>query len=328
MLQHLFTKALADLILPRKCIVCGEKLTLQEEHLCRWCREDMPLTRFWQLKHNRMADKFNERIQAELEKRWELSAKNSSLAHTDDRLSRIRHLDNEPMEYTGLCDKTNEPTYLPTERYAYAAALFFYSDDADYKKIPYRVKYEGDVRAGKHFGAVLGRYLSGCEWFKDIDMIIPVPLHWKRKWKRGYNQAEIIAQGISDATGAPVRTDILKRRRNTKTQINLDIKDKAVNVAGAFIATLSDLSTKSIHTSAPSPPSTRNPENGSTHISDSRALAKINTTTDECDIRHILLIDDVFTTGSTLTSCFMALREVFQGKVRISVATLGFVGRF
>ena len=260
---------LADFLLPRKCIVCGEKLTAQEEHICRWCRDDMPQTRFWQLRHNPMADKINAAIQKELEKLWDAG---------DFR----------------------------TERYVRAAALFFFNEEGDYKKIPYRIKYEGDILAGRHFGRMLGDRLSSAEWFQDIDTIIPVPLHWRRKWKRGYNQAEIIAQGISEALGIPVRTDILRRRKHTRTQINLNIQQKSANVAGAFSASL--------------------PQTRSTNAD--------NVTSDKAGSnrtyhpRHILLVDDVFTTGSTLTACFFALRSAFPPEVRISVATLGFVGRF
>lgn len=243
---------LADLIMPRKCIVCDEKLALEERHLCRWCLSDMPLTRFWQLRHNRMADKFNEVVQKQLEEKWETEGVTSGLH----------------------------------ERYSYAAALFFFNDEADYKRIPYSIKYEGNTSAGKHFGKILGEHLSGAEWFGDIDAIIPVPLHWLRRWKRGYNQAEIIAQGISAVLEKPVRTDILKRKKQTKTQTQLSIREKSRNVAGAFTATADS---------------------------------------DE-EFRHILLVDDVFTTGSTLLACFTALREVFPPNVRISVATLGFVG--
>ena len=254
---------LADFLLPRKCIVCGEKLTAQEEHICRWCRDDMPQTRFWQLRHNPMADKINAAIQKELEKLWDAG---------DFR----------------------------TERYVRAAALFFFNEEGDYKKIPYRIKYEGDIRAGRYFGKMLGDRMSRAEWFQDVDIIIPVPLHWRRKWKRGYNQAEIIAQGISGALGIPVRTGILRRRKHTRTQINLNIQQKSANVAGAFSASL--------------------PQTRSTNAD--------NSSNRTYRPRHILLVDDVFTTGSTLTACFLALREVFPPEVRISVATLGFVGRF
>lgn len=247
-------RALADLLIPRKCIVCGEKLALEEKHICRWCRDDMPLTRFWQVSHNAMADKFNEAIQKKLETEWDRAAG----------------------------EETGGRRY---ERYAFAAALFFFNNDAEYKRIPYRIKYEGDIPAGRYFGAILGHRLSQAEWAGDVDVIIPVPLHWRRRWKRGYNQAEIIAEGVSVSLGVPVCGDILKRTRSTKTQVKLETTEKSTNVEGAFSATFRE------------------------------------------GIGHILLIDDVFTTGSTLTACFWALREVFPPSMRISVATLAFVGR-
>ena len=250
--QHLH--GLADLILPRRCIVCEEKLAPDEKHLCRNCSSDIPQTRFWQLKHNRMSDKFNDSIQKWLEKQWDISGSTTS-----------QH-----------------------ERYAYAAALFFFNDDANYKKIPYSIKYKGNIQGGRHFGILLGQKLASAQWFGDIDVIIPVPLHWRRRWTRGYNQAEIIASGLSAALETPVRTDILKRHKYTKTQIRLNIKEKAGNVDGAFSVTAG-------------------PHEG---------------------IRHILLVDDVFTTGSTLLACFVALRKAFPPAVRISIATLGFVGRY
>ena len=86
----------------------------------------------------------------------------------------------------------------------------------------------------------------------------------------------------------PLRTDILIRSRRTRTQTKLDIKGKARNVSGAF-----KVSRRHILTEVPV---------------------------------HILVIDDVFTTGSTLMACFTALRTVFPSSVRISVATLAFVG--
>lgn len=175
------------------------------------------------------------------------------------------------------------------ERYAYAAALFFYHSEADYRLIPYQIKYHGNIAAGRHFGNMLGRRIAGTETFGDVDMVVPVPLHWARKWKRGYNQAEIIASAVAESIGVPMRTDILKRRRRTKTQTKMEVDEKIRNVAGAF-------------------------------------SASVGQSEDTGSIRHILLIDDVFTTGSTLHACFIALRSVFPPSVRISIATLGFVG--
>lgn len=240
--------AMADLLLPRICIVCGEKLLRNEKHICLSCMMDMPLTRYWELSRNPMADRFNELIQE------------------------------------GLSDER--------ERYAYATALFFYRSDAGYRHIPYQIKYHGNIEAGELFGHMLGKYLNSNIFWEDVDMIIPVPLHWLRQWKRGYNQAEVIARGIAAEMVIPLRNDILKRHRHTKTQTKVEVDEKSANVSGAF-AVYEDAA--------------ENFRNGR-------------------NVRHILLIDDVFTTGSTLYACFRALRSVFPPHVRISVATLGFVG--
>ena len=195
------------------------------------------------------------------------------------------------MSHNPMADKFNEAIQngledsWRQEAYAFASALFFYEEESGYKHIPHQIKYQGNIPAGRYFGRMLGRELLSAEWTSDIDMIIPVPLHWRRGWSRGYNQAAIIAEGVSAELGIPMRTDILKRIRKTQTQTRLEVSEKSVNVADAFSAC------------------------GSV-----------------ADPKHILLIDDVFTTGSTLHSCFLALREVYPYPVKISVATLGFVG--
>ena len=117
----MWVRAAADLILPRRCIVCDRKLNLNERHLCLGCLADIPLTRFWIIRHNLMADRFNEIIQ-----------------------------------------KNQEVYGSPRERYAFATALFFYDSEASYRKIPYRIKYHGDLAAGRHFGKMLGEHLSRC----------------------------------------------------------------------------------------------------------------------------------------------------------------------
>lgn len=238
-------RALADLILPRVCIVCEDRLLLQEKHICLHCLADMPLTRFWERSHNPMADKFNAVIQERLE---------------------------------------------GYEHYVFATALFFFSSDAPYRHILYDIKYEGRTDIGRHFGRMLGLHLSGSEVFRDVDCVIPVPLHWTRRWRRGYNQAEVIAQGVASVMGVPLDCRTLVRRRRTRTQTRIDVKDKAANVVKAF------------------------------------GVRKTGTVS-ACHVRHVLLIDDLYTTGSTLYACFKALRSVFPPEVRISIATLGFVGR-
>lgn len=179
------------------------------------------------------------------------------------------------------------------ERYAYAAALFFYRSEASYRQIPYQIKYHGNIPAGRYFGRMLGKRLASSCLYSDVDLIVPVPLHWTRKWKRGYNQAEVIAKAAAEELKTDICTDILKRIRRTGTQTKVEVENKAGNVSGAFLADTKIASQM---------------KNGGQNI------------------RHILLIDDIFTTGSTLHACFVALRAVFPAEVRISVATLGFVG--
>ncbi len=257
------TRAAGDVLLPRVCVVCGCRLNLEERYLCLGCLADMPLTRFWERSHNPMADKFNEKIQGRIEAEGGQG--------------------------------TSEEEEGGRERYAYAAALFIYHSDANYRHIPYQIKYQGDTSIGKYFGRMLGRKLTGNLW-EDVDMVIPVPLHWARRWKRGYNQAEVIAGAVAEAMGVPMRSDILERRRRTKTQIKLSIEEKARNVDGAFAVRREKVRKRM----GPS------------------CLDKIH---------HIVVVDDVFTTGSTLAACFSALREIFPHSVRISAVTLGYLER-
>jgi ComF family protein len=207
-----------------------------------------------------MADRFNAVIQHGLEKAW----------------------DGMEWQINGL------PPSGSRERYAYAAALFFYSHEGPYRHILYNLKYESRIDVGRHFGRILGTKLASSPHFRDVDCVMPVPLHWTRKCRRGYNQAEVIAREVAAALGARLDCNILRRRQRTKTQTKLDIKGKAANVSGAFHAVL--------HHAGPT------------------------------SISHIVLIDDVYTSGATTHACFEALRAVLPPSVRISVATLAFVG--
>ena len=177
------------------------------------------------------------------------------------------------------------------EPYAYAAALFYYHADSGYAMITQALKYHRDFGAGKFFARMLGKRLGESGLFDDVDLIVPVPLHWTRQWTRGYNQAEVIARELAKALSAPCRTDILRRGRRTGTQTKLSGEEKAANVAGAFMAT-----------------------------EKAGVLASMG------NIRHILLTDDVFTSGATLGECHKALRKVFGPAVRISAATLAYAG--
>ncbi len=173
------------------------------------------------------------------------------------------------------------------EEYSYATSLFFYRSHTGYRLITQRLKYHSDYAVGRYFASMLGREMAASPVFDDVDAVIPVPLHWTRLWSRGHNQAEIIAEVLAESLDADFRTDILYRARRTRTQTKLSVEGKTHNVERAFRV---------------------------------RRLKSVP------EYSHILLVDDVFTTGATLHSCHRALRTVFPPDVRISVATLACVG--
>jgi len=173
------------------------------------------------------------------------------------------------------------------EEYSHATALFYYRASTGYRNITKSLKYHGNIRAGRYFARLLAKELSGSELYSDVDAIVPVPLHWTRRWSRGYNQAEVIGATLADSLGTSLRTDILARHRRTKTQTRLSLEEKSANVTRAF---------------------------------------RLKRSVDLSGCSHILLVDDVFTTGATVNACRLALRDNIGTDVKISVATLACVG--
>lgn len=298
--------ALLDLAMPRRCIACRRPLTLRERFLCLSCLADFPFTHYWQLPHNPMADKFNALIQQDLDSSPVDSGTNPPLLCSFDS-SPTDSSTNSPVLCLNCPPQASSSSGLSREHepYAFAAALFFYSSASNYRHIPWHLKYEGGLAAGRHFARVLGERLAASPQFADVEVVVPVPLHWTRQWRRGYNQAEVIARELAAVLGAELRTDILRRVRRTRSQVRLSVPEKAANVRGAFALRRSfALHCPSLlqrSSLAPSAPAQLTPQG------------------------HILLVDDTFTTGSTLNSCRVVLRQAFPLPTRISVATLAFV---
>ena len=212
-------------------------------------------------------------------------------------------LDTEERYVCAECLKDMPLTYFwswranPAEQILWArtylegvVSLFYYSRDNDYKELLHAVKYGGNVATGRWLGRILGEKMREAAYPRP-DVIVPVPLHWRRQWKRGYNQAEVIARGISEGLSGdiPVLTGILRRVRYSTSQTRMSVGSKWENVSGAFVL--------------------RDPAGAS------RALAG----------RHVLLVDDVLTTGATAEACWDVLRRI--PGIRISYASVAFVSR-
>ena len=162
----------------------------------------------------------------------------------------------------------------------HATSCFFYHKGSDFRRILHQLKYGGRKDLGEVMGRFMAAELSTAGFFGDVDVIVPVPLHPRKQKMRGYNQSECIARGVSAVTGIPVDTASVARMRHTVTQTRKSSYERWENVDGIFCLRRAD------------------------------AFAR----------KHVLIIDDVLTTGATTTACADALKEV-EG-VRISVLTL------
>ena len=166
---------------------------------------------------------------------------------------------------------------IPIER---ATSFFFYSKGSDFRNILYSLKYRGNKELGEVMGRFMARELLDCGFFEGIDVVIPVPLHPDKLAKRGYNQSEWIARGVSAITGVRVDTTSVIRKKDTETQTRKSTFERWENVDGIFELLNSELFTG----------------------------------------KHILIIDDVLTTGATTVACAFPFGGIIG--IRVSVLTI------
>ena len=167
---------------------------------------------------------------------------------------------------------------FPIER---AATLFYYQPKSPPYKLIHNLKYHNAPYIGIMLGKLLAERYQPYGFFEGIDSIVPMPITWRRRWQRGYNQSEVFAQGISETTGLPVLNEVIKRIKFHDSQTHKNFTERKLNVDEAF------------------------------KLADA----------DKISGKHILLVDDVLTTGATIISCAKELSKA--EKVRISVMTIG-----
>lgn len=162
-----------------------------------------------------------------------------------------------------------------------ATALYFFHKGNRLQGLMHKLKYNGIKEIGVRFGNYLGKELKSSPLFDDVDVIIPIPLHPKKQKKRGYNQAEMIAQGLAKTLEKEAITDKLYRTANTTSQTNKNRDERWKNVESVF------------------------------QIKDPKNI----------EGKHILLIDDVVTTGATIEASTQTLKKVTD---KVSVATIAY----
>ena len=162
------------------------------------------------------------------------------------------------------------------------AALFYYEAGSRTSNILYDLKYHDHPEIGYVMGRLMASEFMAAGFFEGIDLIIPLPLAKRRQRQRGYNQSMELARGISSVTGLPICNKVVCRTRFEKSQTQMHHWERQENVAHVF------------------------------KVEDLRAVRG----------RHVLLVDDVITTGATMMAC---AREILKTEgVRVSLLALGF----
>lgn len=163
-----------------------------------------------------------------------------------------------------------------------ATSHTYFTKDSMMQQLLHGLKYQGKKETGIFFGNKIGKALMQSNRFNDLDAIIPVPLHPKKEKKRGYNQAAVIAEGISEKMNLPLLLSSLQRTGISETQTHKTRVERWNNIAGLF------------------------------RVNNANNIAG----------KHLLLVDDVITTGATLEACSGELLKVED--VRVSIVTIAY----
>jgi len=180
----------------------------------------------------------------------------------------------------------------PVEKYfwgrlplAAAHSEFYFSKEFLIQHLIHELKYKGNTEIGSYLGELMGRSLLTSSRFNSIDALIPLPLYADKERKRGYNQATVICNGMSSVMNVPVLNNHVIRRHATETQTRKHRTERWENVKESFMITNND------------------------------ALRN----------KHLLLVDDVVTTGATLEACGHVLLQAQP--LKLSIATLAYAAK-
>ena len=160
------------------------------------------------------------------------------------------------------------------------SALFHFTKKGMIQEAIHAMKYGNQPQLGYYLGRMLGQKLKPHPIYKTCDAVIGIPLHKKKKWKRGYNQADYIAKGVADTLKIPSYTQAIERRRMTSSQTRKSRTMRMRNMQAGFTVSKPELVSK----------------------------------------KHILLVDDVLTSGATMDYCGQVILQ--EERTKLSMATL------
>lgn len=163
-----------------------------------------------------------------------------------------------------------------------AGSAFYFTKDSTIQHMMIELKYRGNKNAGLYMGKLLGAQLAQCGRFENVDIVVPLPLNPKKEKRRGYNQAMVIAEGMQTGWDKPIAGKAVGRKLFTETQTQKGRVDRWQNMQDVF------------------------------EVKDAATL----------EGKHILLVDDVVTTGASLEACASAILAVAGAK--ISIATVAY----
>ena len=159
------------------------------------------------------------------------------------------------------------------------SSLFYFEEKKVSQKIIHALKYESNKKIGLYFGEKIGRMIKDNIDKYKIDFLVPIPIHHKRKYKRGYNQSECLSKGISETCKIQLNTSFLIKKRNNKSQSK------------------------------------------KTGINRWKNLTQNFSVNKNITPKHILLVDDVITTGATMEDAAKTILSVFPN-IQISIVSL------
>ena len=204
----------------------------------------------------------------------------------EDNLLCFKCIHNLPhTNFAALANNQIEKDFWGRIQLTAAYSQFYFSKEFLIQHLIHQLKYRGDTNIGFYLGEIMGKSLLNSNRFNSLDALIPLPLYAGKEHKRGYNQATVICNGISSVMNIPVLNDAVIRQHATETQTRKHRTERWENVKSSF------------------------------------KVAKEN----ELTGKHLLLVDDVVTTGATLEACGNVILET--GNVKLSIATLAYAAK-